>query len=199
MAISADRRRFFRCFLLLIVQALAEGVFQQPSSPNNDAQEAPISPGGAFGRRSCKFRPLPSNLSEGYVTPEGAYQVAETFGVPLAVLVGAGHKLQATVADVALMGFTVQVPFHGNAQVVVEATVGQRTLKCTHTWGAGGHMKQWLGVSTMGGGSGACLTLRLDLEISSHKTSESARMCFQSALPAAAPPLLSVSGSGGGG
>ena len=26
----------------------------------------------------------------GYATPEGAYQVAETFGVPLAVLVGAG-------------------------------------------------------------------------------------------------------------
>ena len=42
-----------------------------------------------FGRRACKFRPLPENLAEGYATP-GGFAVSETYGVPLAVLLGAG-------------------------------------------------------------------------------------------------------------
>ncbi|CAK9099453.1 unnamed protein product [Durusdinium trenchii] len=154
-----------------------------------------------------------------YTTAEG-YRVAETFGVPLAVLLGAGHRLAAPAADFAAggaggaLGFAVQLGFQAPVQLLVEATVGPRTLKCTHTWGAGGHMKQCSlsriqlpgaltltfraagSPDTAGGSAGHCVALRLDLEISSQQASDAARRCFAAPLPAAAPPLLTVSGSG---
>lgn len=173
----------------------------------------------ALARRSCKYRPLPRNLDEGYSTPEGFVRIAETFGVPFAALVSGGHTVSFQASQPLVLGFAVQIPFAAGVQLQVVVKTASTTTECSSTWGAAGHLKQCSmsglalavgpvtltfqtrglgGVEGSGSGAAACLTLRLDLEMTSQVLADRSRQCPQAELPVAPPqPLPQPSGDSG--